>query len=216
MAGGNSLVAQLRKYDWRLLVYVAALFGAIVSAAGGDTTQTLIFFLGIPALALTFILLLLCAAVGMYRRQCLWIAGAIGVFFASSAALIAYQRGDPQSLRTTVRWKLQARHYKAAVLSQGQAKPGELKHIEWDGWGFAGAGETTMYLVYDPSDSLLNFSKERVYRLVSGIPCPLDRVHRLETHWYTVLFPTDSRWGDCTSSSLATPSSWALKRCCRK
>jgi hypothetical protein len=57
-----------------------------------------------------------------------------------------------------------------------------------------------MYLVYDLSDALLNASRERKYGVVPGIPCPVDRVHRLETQWYTVLYPTDARWANCAPS----------------
>jgi hypothetical protein len=44
--------------------------------------------------------------------------------------------------------------YKREVLAQSGGTAGELKHVEWDGWGFSGAGDTTVYLVYDPTDSL--------------------------------------------------------------
>jgi len=188
------------KSDWRLPIYLTALLGSVIFVVSGDLIQTLVFFLVAPALVLVCIILLLCAAVGKYRRNYLWAAGAIGVFLTSSVALVAYQRDDPQCIRSRIRWILQSHRYKPEVLAQAQRKAGELKHIEWDGWGFVPAGDTTMYLVYDPSDALLNASRERKYGVVPGIPCPVERVHRLETQWYTVLYPTDSRWATCAPS----------------
>jgi hypothetical protein len=120
------------KYYWRLPVYSTALFCSIVFVLSGDLIQTLVFFFVVPASGLICILLLLCAAVRKYRRRCLWVAGAIAVFLASSAALVAYQRDDPQCIRSTIRWILQSHRYKAEVLAEAQLKPGELKHIEWD------------------------------------------------------------------------------------
>ncbi len=189
-----------RKHDWRLPVYLTAVWGALVLVISDDLIQTLIIFLGAPALALTFTLLLLGAIVNKNRRTLLWIAGAIVVFFATSAALIAFQRDDPKCIRSTVRWIFESRYYKAEVLRQKQPSTAELKHVEWDGWGFAGIGNTIMYLVYNPTDSLLDASRMRKCDVIPGIPCPVDRVHRLETHWYTVLFPTDSSWTGCVRS----------------
>jgi hypothetical protein len=57
-------------------------------------------------------------------------------------------------LRTTIRWLLWSKDYKTKVLTQPNSAKGELKHIEWDGWGFPGAGDTVVYLVFDPDDSL--------------------------------------------------------------
>jgi hypothetical protein len=38
----------------------------------------------------------------------------------------------------TARWMLWSRAYKAKVAAQPDSLKGELKHIEWDGWGWAG------------------------------------------------------------------------------
>lgn len=57
-------------------------------------------------------------------------------------------------VRTTWRWALHKNAYKAGVLSQPSATDGHLKHVEWDGWGCVGSGDTVMYLVFDPKDSL--------------------------------------------------------------
>jgi hypothetical protein len=54
-------------------------------------------------------------------------------------------------VRDHVRWLFLSGGYRARVLAQPPSE--ELKHAEWDGWGFAGA-DTTVFLVSDPTDSL--------------------------------------------------------------
>jgi hypothetical protein len=58
---------------------------------------------------------------------------------------------------------------KAEVLAQPSVT-GELKHIEWDGWGCAGQ-DTTAYLVFDPTDSLSAAAREHRPGKFNGIPC---------------------------------------------
>ena len=107
---------------------------------------------------------------------------------------------------SAVKWLLYRHGYKAEVLAQ-PSKNGELNHIEWDGWGWAGQ-DTTVYLVFDPTDSLSAAAKSNQPGKFSGIPCEVPVVHRLESHWYTVQFYTDEFWGrhnnenglDCSGS----------------
>jgi len=107
-------------------------------------------------------------------------------------------------VRTAARWLVRSHHYKAQVLAQPASASGELKHIEWDGWGWAGQ-DTTLYLVFDPTDSLSAAAKNRSPGKFSGIPCEVFRVRRLESHWYTAQFYTNEFWGrhnvlNCTGS----------------
>ena len=69
--------------------------------------------------------------------------------------------------------------------------------MEWDGWGFPGAGDTNVYLVFDPSDSLISASKSRSPGKYKGMPCEIYRVRRLESQWYSVVFYTDTDWDHC-------------------
>lgn len=96
-------------------------------------------------------------------------------------------------IRSAAEWLLFSRHLKSEVLAQ-TATNGELKHIEWGGWGWAGQ-DTTVYLVFDPADSLMAAAKARQSGKFSGLPCEVYRVRRLETHWYTVQFYTGQTWG---------------------
>ena len=67
---------------------------------------------------------------------------------------------------SAVKWLLYRHGYKAEVLAQ-PSKNGELNHIEWDGWGWAGQ-DTTVYLVFDPTDSLSAAAKSNFTRMNFG------------------------------------------------
>ena len=106
------------------------------------------------------------------------------------------------AVRTAARWLVWSHGYKAKVMAQPASPNGELKHIEWDGWGWAGQ-DTTVFLVFDPTDSLSAAAKSRSPGKIKGIPCEVPLVRRLESRWYTVRFYTDEYWGrrntlDCT------------------
>lgn len=103
-------------------------------------------------------------------------------------------------VRASIRWLLWSRHYKAEVLAQPTLEGGGLKHIEWEATGFAGVANNTVYLVFDPTDSLSTAATTRSPGKYSGIPCEVVLVRRLESRWCSVLFYTDERWGDCAGS----------------
>ena len=65
------------------------------------------------------------------------------------------------------------------------------------GWGFPGAGDTTVYLVFDPNNSLAAAAHSHAPGKYNGLPCEVFKVRRLEIHWYTVQFYTDTAWDDC-------------------
>jgi hypothetical protein len=72
-----------------------------------------------------------------------------------------------------------------------------LKHIEWDAWGFPGAGNTTVYLVFDPTDSLSTPAKTDSSGKFIDLPCEVAAVRKMESHCYAVMFYTDSDWSHC-------------------
>jgi hypothetical protein len=96
-------------------------------------------------------------------------------------------------VRDHVRWLFLSGGYKARVLAQPPSK--ELKHDEWDGWGVALAGETTAFLVFDPTDSLADAIEALPPIEAQALPCEVLRVRRLDRQWYAVLFYTDTYWG---------------------
>jgi hypothetical protein len=82
------------------------------------------------------------------------------------------------------------------LITQSNPVSGEFKHIEWDVSGFAGL-ETVVYLVFDPTDSLAAAAKSHLSGKFSGIPCEVYRVRRMESHYYTVVFYTNTGWDSC-------------------
>lgn len=108
------------------------------------------------------------------------------------------------SVHTAARWLVWSHDYKAKVLAQRPAAGGELRHAEWDDWGFAGAGNTTVYLVFDPTDSLSLAAKSHRPGNFSGIPCKVQFVDRIEEQWYTVRFYTDENWGQRNRLNCST------------
>jgi len=98
------------------------------------------------------------------------------------------------TVRAAVKWWAWSHRYESEVLAQPASASGELKHIEWDGWGWAGQ-DTTVYLVFDPTDSLLTAALNHAHGKFNGIPCDVAQVGRLDGHWYTVQFYTNEFWG---------------------
>jgi hypothetical protein len=127
-------------------------------------------------------------------------------FYAVLAAfviILAAVLWNIYSMRSTVRWLVWSQRYKSEVLAQRSAKD-QLQHIECDGWGMAGQ-DTTVYLVFDPTDSLSTALTRDNSSEHHGVPCAAAQVHRLERQWYAVQFYTNESWGGtnalkCTGS----------------
>lgn len=117
---------------------------------------------------------------------------AIGAAFVISGA-IAW---NSYTIRSNARWFAWAHRYKSEVLAQPSVG-GQLKHIEWDGWGGAPVGDWTVYLVFDPTDSLSRAAGHRSSGRFSGIPCDVDEVRRLERQWYAVTLTMNEWWEQC-------------------
>lgn len=98
--------------------------------------------------------------------------------------------------QTTGRWILHSSTYKKQLLALPPPTAGYLRHIEWDGWGFAGVGNTVVYLVYDPTRRLGNADAGRD-GVRPGLPCEVNKIRELEPGWYTVLFYAMTTWSEC-------------------
>ena len=194
---------QANRPNWRLLAYVAIVELAVLVfvALFNTDTQLLLFLLFVgPALLLTSIILIFLlfrAAVG-YRRQLLPLLATLAVLWVMPTSLVFYERSRPYEIRDTARWLVLSHYYKQIVLAQPQSASGALKHIEWDATGFAGVANNTNYLVFDPADTLATAAKGHRPGKVTGIPCEVLYVRRLESHWYAVFFYTDQAWDDCS------------------
>lgn len=175
------------RFNWRLPLY-GVLGTLVVFISVAIWTSEGIFYLLVAPFISLFLLIY---AKLKKRRRRLSILSMLVVYWAVSAALVP----NYSAIRETARWLVWSHDYKAEVLGQPASSNGELKHIEWDGWGFPGAGDTTVYLVFDPTDTLSAAARGHRPGKFNGIPCEVPLVHRLESHWYAVLFYTDEWWG---------------------
>jgi hypothetical protein len=184
--------AERNRYNWRLSLY--SLLGAFVifvplAISGPDLGFFAYLLLVVPSASLVlFILVILKKG---HRR--LSLLSMLFVFWAVSAVLLA----NYSIVRDTTRWILGSKIYKTEVLARPRSKSGELNHMQWDSWGFAGA-DTSVYLVFDPNDALAAKPEENQYPgKFDGMPCGAASVHRLEKYWYSVKFYTDTDWDHC-------------------
>jgi len=125
-------------------------------------------------------------------KRKVFLYAALGVALVISMA-IAW---NSYAIRSYTRWFIRARRYKAEVLAQPSVN-GQLRHIEWDGWGGAPVGDWTVYLVFDPTDSLSATASRRESGKLGGIRCDVHEVRRLESHWYSVTLSMNEWWEQC-------------------
>lgn len=179
------------RFDWRLPLYgaVGAAIVCVPIMLLGDIFEVLYLFVAVPIISLV----LLVVAIRRKGLRGLAVFSMLIAYSATSWGLLTNSR----KLHDASRWLLWSKDYKAQVLAQPDSANGSLKHIEWDGWGFPGAGNTVVYLVFDPNDSLSAAAKSRSPGKFSGIPCEVYRVRRLENHYYSVLFYTNTDWDHC-------------------
>jgi hypothetical protein len=98
-------------------------------------------------------------------------------------------------IRSESRWLSSSRTWKAEVLKQPSRTTSGVRYVVWDGWGMF-AQDTDVYLVFSPDDGLRKYSPSNL----SGLPCPVWRVQRLEKQWYSVTFYTNEGWDGCGSA----------------
>jgi hypothetical protein len=183
---------------WRLFWFVTlSVFVASFALAvcQPDTADLLYLFEAGPLLLVLSAALLVYAVKGKSRRiSMLTLAFAWLVFLP----FFVYRR----QIRTVVRWSLWSRQYKTTLLANQTSSEAELKHMEWDGWGWAGM-DTTVYLVFDPTNSLSSAASRHLDGKFAGIPCGVAEVSRLESQWYAVMFYTDQDWDHCDPTDTA-------------
>ena len=173
----------------RIFLYCFA--GVVVfsplAITSSDLSGLLYFFVAAPAVSIVL-------GIWVFQRKgrsrLIWVATLLSYWLISGLILKHFSE-----VRDASRWLFQAKIYKASVLALPVSPNGDFKHVEWEGWGFAGAGDTTVYLVVDPSDSLFEPAKNHLTGKFAGVSCAVYRIHRLEKHWYTVAF-IQTRLGD--------------------
>jgi len=178
-------------FDWRLPLYGAAsalILFVLMMFDSSHLLETLYFFAAAPIIGVA----LLVDAIRKKGQRRL-AALSMGVaYMATSWGLFR----NSLELRETTRWVLWSKDYKTRVQAQPNLVNGSLKHIEWDGWGFAGAN-TVEYLIFDPNDSLWTAARSHSSGKFGGVPCEVLRVRRLDSHYYSVLFYTETDWDHC-------------------
>ena len=179
-------------FDWtltlRVVVGTTVVFLSLIvySAYGGF----LYLLVSVP-IFLACLLILVDDAIRKRTRQSVSMLLTLVVLSGTSWFLLR----NESTLRPSLRWALWSHRFKAEVLAQPAPANGELRHMEWEATGFAGVANNTVYLVFDPKDSLAAAAKSHSPGRFSGIPCEVPRVLRLESHWYCVAFYTDEEWG---------------------
>jgi hypothetical protein len=181
---------QESRFNWRPSLYAVA--GAVVFVClieflpAFDLFGILYFFIIVPAIAITLLII-----ATLKKNLSTW---AMFAAFCLTSLILWKKAYD---VRTVERWALWSKGYQAAVLAQPPSSNGDLKHAEWDGWGWAGM-DTTVYLVFDPGNALDRAARSHSSGKFRGIPCEVSRVRRLEKDWYSVVFYTDLNWEHCT------------------
>jgi hypothetical protein len=196
--GAKNLNLESSWSTWRLFSF-ATLLAFVVSFAFAvcqpDNAFFLNLFVGGPLLFVLSIVLLVYA---LKRKKWQISMLALAVVWLVSYVFFAYQR----QIRTAVRWSLWSHQYKSALLTQQTSSEAELKHMVLDDWGWGGINNT-MYLVFDPTDSLSSAASTPQSGEFAGIPCRVPKVRRLENQWYAVTFYTDQDWDHCNPSGAA-------------
>jgi hypothetical protein len=193
------------RFNWWLPLYAAVGTFVVFVAVATWTSEAFVYVLVVlPLISLVLGFSSVIAAIAKKHRGSLAMLSMLVSYWAISAVLVM----NYSAIRTSAKWLIWCHEYKSEVLAQPASSKGELKHIEWDGWGFPGAGDTTVYLVFDPTDALSAAARSHRPGKFGGLPCEVHLVHRLESHWYAVQFYTDEWWGrrnalDCGSRSAS-------------
>jgi hypothetical protein len=186
-------------FSWRL-PSIAALLAFVVfislTVCQSDTALFVYLFLVGPILVLVSISLIAYMMLGKGRPKRLTLLSTLAILWVLTPVLFLVHLKYQFAIRTTARWLVWSRDYKEKVLAQPASANGDLRHVEWDGWGWGG-NDTFVFLVFDPTDSLSAAALNHQPGKYAGIPCRVPSVGRLESRWYTVVFYTGQNWGYC-------------------
>jgi energy-coupling factor transporter transmembrane protein EcfT len=186
-------------FSWRLpSIAVLLAFVVFISLAvcQSDTALFTYLFLVGPILVLVSISLIAYLITRKGRPKRLTLLSTLAIIWVLTPILFFVDLKYHFAIRTTARWLVWSRDYKEKVLAQPASANGDLRHVEWDGWGWGG-NDTVVFLVFDPTDSLSAAALNHQSGKYSGIPCKVPFVGRLERQWYTVEFYTGQDWGVC-------------------
>jgi len=130
-----------------------------------------------------------------------WMISTLPAYWVVTLLLVV----NTNELQLHARWLFHSASYKAQLMSLPQRNKDELRHLEWEDWGWIGS-HTTGYLVFDPSDTLSAAARHENSQKQIGLPCEVAGVQRLERQWYEVVFYTDTDWDSCVQSAQSLPT----------
>jgi hypothetical protein len=187
---------------WRIIIIgtlAAALLLFALFLFSGDPALYILFFVtpGVVLLAAVLLLLLI------FRKTRTCSAELLLTTFVFVGVMIVGLRFE-KTLRPAMRWAFFSQKFKREVLGQPGDGSGEFKHVEWDGWGGAPVGDWTSYVVFDPADSIAADTGHQHLGRITGIPCDVLRIQRLESHWYQVTLEVDEWWEQCGNQGKHT------------
>lgn len=135
--------------------------------------------------------------IGVIARRIIvkrWASRRFLVAVAAFCAVTILMFWRTEGLRPWARWLVASERYKQAVLRQAPGRQSGLRHIEWDGWGWAGM-DTSVELVYDPTDSLEQELKQNPKGRFADVAARTAKIERLGKGWYSVTLFTSEAWG---------------------
>lgn len=174
------------RFNWWLPFY-GSLGAAVVVLPRMILGNDIGTFLGMAVIAAIVGLILLVILFRTIRRQTMAALSMVAVFGAASWLLFRVS----DDVHTTGRWLIQSGRYKTEILAQPNPANGELKHAEWDGWGFA--GQVTRWCIW--------FS----IRMIRWLLRP-KAILPANTAAYPVKFPTSGVWRTTGTQSCSIPT----------
>ena len=184
---------QEHRFNWRLPL--AALLSTplifLIVAIFQSESLVYLFFM-VPIISVVLIVFAVYSAITRKKLRSVSILSMLAIFWVLSVPLFK----NYLAVRSAARWLIWSDDYKARVVAQPAPANGDLKHLDWDAWGWGGEN-TEVYLVFDPTDSLAAAAGSHQPGKFNGLPCEVDRVFRLESNWYAAQFYTGTDWDHC-------------------
>jgi hypothetical protein len=185
--------SELSKFDWRLPLASLLCTPVIFLILAISQSESLVYlFVVVPIISLLLIVFAVISLITRKNRRCLAILSMLAIFWLLSVPLFR----NYLPIRSAARWLIWSNDFKAKVTAQPASPNADFKHLDWDGWGWAGMN-TEVYLVFDPTDSLSPAAESHQSGKFRGLPCKVDRVFRLERNWYAAQFYTGTDWDHC-------------------